>query len=327
MGLMYQPKWLLVGALFVSSTACILIPSVAVQFGSIGVIICRVIQGLAHGFIFPSVHNILGQWVPASERSRLILLAYSGTQFSSILTKLVFRSISESWAGWPAIFYLFGGLGYAWIILWINCGYNTPAEHGTITEEERSYIQNSLGVNEKNQATRTPWKAIFTSLPVWAIVVAYLGQTWGASILLNETPKYIDRVMKYDMKSDRLLSVAPNIAVFVLSFSFCFISDYMINGMGVSRTFARKFFTTIGMTVPLIGLIPQGFVPEETTILSIILLLIAVGSSAATCSGSFANIMDLSPKFSGIIMGITNCTANFFSIGTPFAVHLIVNDM
>lgn len=51
------------------------------------------------------------------------------------------------------------------------------------------------------QQQPTPWKAIFTSLPVWAFVLGNFGNNWGYSTLLTEMPTYLDKVMGFDMKS------------------------------------------------------------------------------------------------------------------------------
>lgn len=56
--------------------------------------------------------------------------------------------ICESWAGWPASFYVFGGLGYVWMAFWFFLGFNTPSQHPKISQEERQYIEKSLDVKK-----------------------------------------------------------------------------------------------------------------------------------------------------------------------------------
>lgn len=47
--------------------------------------------------------------------------------------------------GWESIFYVSGGLGLIWIICWISFVYDSPAEHPTISEREKIYIENCIG--------------------------------------------------------------------------------------------------------------------------------------------------------------------------------------
>lgn len=44
-----------------------------------------------------------------------------------------------------------------------------------------------------------PWKAIFTSLPVWAIVVAHFSENWGFYTLLTELPTFLKHRLNFDL--------------------------------------------------------------------------------------------------------------------------------
>lgn len=57
--------------------------------------------------------------------------------------------ICSTRVGWPTSFYVYGGLGYCWALLWFFFGANSPAEHKSISQEERSYIENSLEMREE----------------------------------------------------------------------------------------------------------------------------------------------------------------------------------
>jgi len=51
------------------------------------------------------------------------------------------------------------------------------------------------------QKRQTPWVAILTSMPMWAVVVAHCGQNWGFFTLLTEMPSYMNSILKFDLKS------------------------------------------------------------------------------------------------------------------------------
>lgn len=46
--------------------------------------------------------------------------------------------------GWPIAFYLYGGLGIMWSIIWVFVGSDSPSKHPSITDEERKYIEAGL---------------------------------------------------------------------------------------------------------------------------------------------------------------------------------------
>lgn len=62
---------------------------------------------------------------------------------------LIAGVISASWYGWPLVFYIYGGIGLSWALLFTIWGYNSPAVHPRITLEEKKYIEESLGHSDE----------------------------------------------------------------------------------------------------------------------------------------------------------------------------------
>lgn len=62
----------------VNNAAHMLVPLAAELLGSPGVIVCRIIQGLAQGFFFPCSYALLGKWAPIAERSFMGSLVIAG---------------------------------------------------------------------------------------------------------------------------------------------------------------------------------------------------------------------------------------------------------
>lgn len=52
--------------------------------------------------------------------------------------------IADYW-GWPAIFYMNGTLGALWTVAYLFLGSASPQQSSMISDEERIYIQTSLG--------------------------------------------------------------------------------------------------------------------------------------------------------------------------------------
>lgn len=97
--------------------------------------------------------------------------------------------LASSFMGWPSIFYISGCAGGLWVVLWMFFGSNSPADYKYITIEEKEFIHSSLGSsdedkeNEQKKHLKTPWGAIFTSMPFYAIVFVHSGRNLqGTSI-------------------------------------------------------------------------------------------------------------------------------------------------
>ncbi|KAJ8929837.1 hypothetical protein NQ314_017440 [Rhamnusium bicolor] len=313
----YGPKWFLIISMSICSLFGLLLPSMAALFGSKGVMASRAIQGLCQGFIFPSTHNLLAQWVPPNERSRMGTFVYAAGPFGTVVSMLVTGLIASSWYGWPMVFYLYGGAGILWSVLFTFYGYNAPSFHPSISEEEKFFIEHSLGHGDDKPKLPTPWKKIFTSLPVWAILLTQCGHNWGFWTLLTEIPVYMSNVMNFNIKSNSVLSALPYFALWVLSFVFSVSADLLINKKIFTIGGSRKIFNTLGLVVPAVALVYLGNTGSDETKKAIILLVVAVGVNSAVFCGFNVNHMDISPNFAGTLMGITNGTSNIFGIVAP----------
>ncbi|KAL0113306.1 hypothetical protein PUN28_012454 [Cardiocondyla obscurior] len=201
-----------------------LIP-VAARFTDLeGVIVCRIGMGLTMAGLLPCTQSLLSKWAPPAERSRLGTFSYSGGQFGTVITLIVAGVLAESSLGWPSIFYMLGALAIVWGIAFLWFGADSPSVHRSISQEERMYIEESLKTSEaernEKKKIKTPWKEIFTSKPMWAIIIAHSAQNWGYVTLLTEIPSYMSGVMKYKSMtvSNKILQklFIGNILIFVV---------------------------------------------------------------------------------------------------------------
>lgn len=99
----------------------------------------RALMGIGEGVAMPAMNNMLSRWVPASERSRSLALVYSGMYTGSMLGLGISPGLIAS-SGWPSVFYIFGGFGVVWWLIWTFRASSTPAESRTIDPAELKFI-------------------------------------------------------------------------------------------------------------------------------------------------------------------------------------------
>lgn len=177
-----------------------LIIPVCATWGWEFVCVARVMQGLAQGFVYPSVHTMLSRWVHSSERGFLSTFTYSGTQIGTVLMLAVSGVIADSAAGWPGIFYISGGLAALWAALWGWLGCNSPQVSRVISQAERVFIESSIGCSITEVKKVTPWISILRSKPFWALLIVHSAQNWGFWTLLTEIPTYMKNVLDFDIE-------------------------------------------------------------------------------------------------------------------------------
>lgn len=114
--------------------------------------------------------------------------------------------------------------------------------------------------------------------------------------------------------------------MWILSLACSEISDFIMRRGYVSVGVGRKIFNTIGLWTPAVLLIALGYVSKGSTTLAVVLLTTSIAFNSASFVGYLINHMDLSPNFAGTLMGLTNASANIFSILGPMFVGFVVTD-
>jgi len=177
------------------------------------------------------------------------------------------------------------------------------------------------------QPVKTPWKSLFTSPPVIALIIVHSAHNWGFWTILTEIPSYMKSVLSFNIKQNALLSALPYFCMMCMSLILSPLADWLNNKRILKVEFSRKLFNTIGLWGPMVALICLAFITsKEQSTIAVTLVTIAVGINAATYLGFQINHLDLAPNHSGTLMGITNCSANIMSIIAPLLVGFVLND-
>ncbi|XP_015597300.1 putative inorganic phosphate cotransporter isoform X2 [Cephus cinctus] len=320
-------KLLSLGILFCSIFNMI-IPAAAQIAGWSGVCACRVGMGIAQGCLMPCMHTLLSKWAPVPERARLSTFAYAGSLFGTVVMMALCGILAASSLGWPSIFYISSSVGIVWAIAFFTWGSDSPALHKSISEDEKRYIQASFGqaqIDTEEEKIPIPWKEIFTSIPMWAIIIAHCTQNWGYWLLITKIPGYMNAILQFNITENGIVSALPYLIMWILSFPASWLSDYALK-KDVSKQVARKVSNSIAHWGPALALVGLCYVRSDNAILAVITITAAVGLNAGSICGFQINHIDLSPNFAGTMMSITNCIAAVVAIIVPLVCALIVTD-
>ena len=98
-----------------------------------------------------------------SERGFAQGLTHAASRLGAALTPALVVLIMLRF-GWRVPFLLFGFMGLAWVVVWFWYYRDTPAQHHFINSDERSRIENSIGVRSAGAKT-VPWRRILEAVP------------------------------------------------------------------------------------------------------------------------------------------------------------------
>ena len=292
-------KRVLGASLVLWSIFTILTPLAAsVSFAAL--IISRIGLGLGEAPLSPAALSLFGKWVPEKERSRAVALyssaAVAGTLFALLATGWIVAKY-----GWPSIFYVFGAVGLIYAIYWYTRIYETPSQHPKISDAELQLLKtNEVPPGAK---PKIPWKKLMSFPAIWALLVTYFCTSWSLYVFLSWMPSYFATVHAMNIMSAGLYTMAPWATMFVMMNVAGWVADKMIAG-GRDITFVRKLMQTIGLIGSATFLLITRY--ATTPELALLSLSGALGLLAFAYSGAAPNVLDIAPRFGGVVFGIMN---------------------
>lgn len=282
------------------------------------VVALRVLEGLGEGTTFPALNAILSKWVPLGERAKLGTLVYAGSQIGTVMANSISGTLIHATRSWASVFYFFGVMGCLWTLLWTILCYSDPDSHPFISDKERNYLEQELSASLKEKR-KIPWSAIFTSVPVWALVCAQIGHDWGFFAMVTDLPTYLKEVLRFNVKENGLLSSIPYIVMWVVSLGSAYICDKLIANKCMTISFARKFFSTIGAVGPAVFLLIASYVGCDRN-MAIVMFTLGMGCMGCFYCGMKVNVLDLTSHYAGTIMAIVNGIGALSGILVPYLI-------
>ncbi|RVW48379.1 putative anion transporter 5 [Vitis vinifera] len=133
------------------------------------IVMARLLVGVAQGFIFPSIHTVLAQWVPPHERSRSVSLTTSGMYLGAAAGMLVLPSLVK-YRGPQSVFFAEATLGAMWSLLWLKYASDPPrAEYPKATASGLR-----LSLQEMGSSKMLPYLNMFIFSNIGGVVADHL---------------------------------------------------------------------------------------------------------------------------------------------------------
>jgi ACS family sodium-dependent inorganic phosphate cotransporter len=313
----YGGKMVLGVGVLVWSLFTVLTPPAA--FMGIGfLILARICMGMGEAVTFPSIYSIYARWVPAGERAKAVAFSSSGIPLGTVFALIVTPMIVDRY-GWEWAFYLFGGVGVVWFALWQRSMTSAPAEHASVSAEELAII--SADAAPQAGVGPVPWREFLTHRPVWAIIVAHFCANWSLYVLLSWLPTYVNKGLGVDYAAVGWYTMIPHLALFFSLNVAGNVADRLIaGGMEVGRV--RKLMQTISFASIATALLIVAQV--ETAWMAIAVMSVGNALGACGVGGYGVNHLDIGPKYSGTLMGITNTAGTIPGIVGVYVSGLIL---
>ncbi|CAF0912444.1 unnamed protein product [Adineta ricciae] len=331
----FGARFIFSAAIFVSSSATLLVP-ISARVDWIIFAVLQIIIGVAHGTIWPCLLVTASNWIPTHERGMLMSIITTGSPVGNIFA-LSTGGLMCSWNfldGWPLIFYTTGSMGLIWSLVWIWFYRNSPTSHRFISSTEKDFIlqhtQHRLSKNKNdddgNAKFHAPWRAIFTSRACWALFIIHTCSNYGTYTFLTSIPSYMSDVLKFDVKSNGILSASPYFGIWLNTLFTGAIADRIIRKRILTITHTRKLFSFLGSILPAVILVGLAFLTCQSKYFAVLLLIIGMTVNAFSFGGGFLLVAnDIAPAYAGIVFGISNTFATLPGIISTYVVGALTD--
>jgi len=321
----YGGKWLFGGSILLSSVVALLTPAAA-RIHIVLLIILRVLSGLGEGVTMPDMYAMIARWSAPNHRSLVASVLSAGIDVGVVAGMSLTGVLCDYGfaGGWPSAFYVFGVFGCVFSVAWFLLCYNSPSDHPRISAEEKKYCETMIGATNLVVHPPTPWREMFTSVPGWALALAYFANNWGFYTLVTCLPLFMYNDLGFNMTNNGAFSAVPFLSALVTLPLCGLLADWLRAPDRLSTNTVRKIICAVGFTLTGIFIILVGYVGCNRA-LAVVNICIVIGSTGVGYSCVAANQLDLAPLHAGKIVGLTYTIANLGSLAAPLAVGVLTS--
>lgn len=156
-----------------------------------------------------------------------------------------------------------------------------------------------------------PWKMFLTTPSILAIYAIHFGHGYGENTLLTFLPTYFKMKFNYSTQQAGLVTFFPYLLLAVCSSITGNLADYFIIHNTRILT-VRKICNSLGLLLFTFFVIIAGISNNEW--ICFLAVTFAIGATGILNGGFIPNMLDVCPKFAGIIYACSNMTFAMYII-------------
>lgn len=267
----------------------------------------RFLTGAGEAASYPNANKIVANWMAEGQRGIGSSLLLGGVGAGGVLAPILFVATMQRW-GWRSSFLLSGILAILLAITWYLYSTSRPEEHPSVNAAELKILGSSGGGRRTHsfRLSGTPWRKIFASGSVWALIASYFCHGYTPYIYYTWFFIYLTRVRGLTLIKGGLWGSTPFIAMTLMAPLGGWLSDKAVAHLGRRR--GRQSTVWFGMTCSALLLWTGSHTVKNTS--AILLLAVAAGFSHFAAPSWWATCIDLTPEHAGSLSGLMNTCAN-----------------
>lgn len=279
----------------------------------VSMLVIRFLFGAGEAGAFPAVNRAVVSWIPMKERGTVTGINFSGSRLGAAFALPALSVLITNW-GWQNTFYLLGGIGVLFSLLWYLLFRDRPEEHSLLSAKEIEYIIANRQVVTTGK-TKLPLRKIFAQRNMWLVMLQYFCSNFTFFFALTWLYPHIKEKFQLEAVAAGWYASLPLLAGALGNwFSGWWIDKIYVGG---NYRKSRWLPATIGFALSATGLIISSFMTDIN--LAIIFLSLAIFGADMTLPPSWAFCADIGKQHAGTVSGNMNMAGNLGAFITSLA--------
>jgi MFS family permease len=284
--------------------------------------IIRFLFGVGEAGAYPNIARAFHNWFPFQERGFAKGTVWMASRFAGGMTAfivyaLMYETVTPDGKQehWRHIFYIFGGLGIVWCILWWWWYRDNPAAKAGVNAAEIELIQR--GVQQHHDKLVVPWGKLLRSTNLWLLCVMYFCGAYGWYINITYFTGYLKNPLGIEKGTEKwtaqfwvagLMAGLPLLVGSVSCLIGGVLTDVFIKQTG-NRKWGRRLFGILGHGVCASCYFVAIFYMKSPWTF-VLLIAFAAFWNDLTMGAAWASCLDIGKRYSGIVAGCMNTVGN-----------------
>lgn len=297
---------------------------VAISIGFVNslatLIVARIALGIAEGAALPNATRAISIWLPVERRASAQGLVHGFSRFGTAIAAPIIVTVTLFFGTWRSAFWVLGGIGLIWAMVWAWYYRNTPRAHPGM-HSESTISGPSADANVAPAVASVPWgpliKRMAPTIGVWFC------QGWTFWMFLSWIPLFLLTQYKIDLKSSALFTACVFFSGVAGDLVGGFLSDRILRKTG-SLAKARRNIIMVAFAGTALFVAPVIFVRHDVNV--VVLCLSGALFFLELMTGPiWAVPTDIAPNYSGTAAGLMNAGSAVASILTPLVFGFLVD--
>lgn len=149
--------------------------------------ITRLLFGAGESGCFPGLARVFRTWLPPEERNSAEGIKAASARWGAALTPALIAALYTHFT-WRQVFFLFGGVGIIWAVLFSRWYRDDPHQHPDVNQAERGLIPRpEARLAEQGVA----WKKLVAARSAWALGLQWFCHYYGFYFYITWLPIYL----------------------------------------------------------------------------------------------------------------------------------------